>query len=118
MRTNLLSSNNNETHNDIVYEQICLEYGYKYAFFIKDSFGDGMCCVEGEGSYTISIIDEIIKEGGDFGKSDKFSFKFNTCSTDEDCDDEDVSTADTCQPKAETCLYIPKYVMSTVLCCL
>jgi len=108
MRTSFLLSNNNDTYNDVVYEIMCLENGYAYTFLIKDAFSDGICCVEGEGSYTISIIDKIIKEGGNFGKSEELSFKFKSCSAKEDCDNEDASTTDICQPKAETCLYTPK----------
>ncbi|SMG48460.1 Por secretion system C-terminal sorting domain-containing protein [Marivirga sericea] len=46
-----------------------------YTFEIKDSFGDGICCGEGNGSYTITDADgRIIKSGGEFEFSETVSF--------------------------------------------
>ena len=39
-------------------------------FTIKDSWGDGICCSYGSGSYTVKINGEIFKEGGEFGASE------------------------------------------------
>lgn len=39
-------------------------------FTIKDSWGDGICCSHGSGSYTVKINGEIFKEGGEFGASE------------------------------------------------
>ena len=41
---------------------------------IYDSYGDGICCVEGEGSYSLYVNDELIGSGGDFGYSESHSF--------------------------------------------
>ncbi len=45
----------------------CLDGGVLYEFSITDSYGDGMCCTYGEGSYTILINGEEVATGGDFG---------------------------------------------------
>merc|ERR1712232_409150 len=95
----------NTSDNSTISEKTCLEYNNTYHFSIFDSFGDGICCVEGEGSYAISVDNVNIKEGGNFALSEEFSFRFLNCTTDQDCDDGDISTDDFCSPKANTCLY-------------
>ncbi len=47
-----------------------------YTFTIFDSFGDGICCSWGEGSYTITkpACSETLAEGGEFGSSDSVEF--------------------------------------------
>ena len=45
----------------------CLDGGVLYEFDITDSYGDGMCCAYGEGSFTILIDGDILATGGDFG---------------------------------------------------
>ncbi|KAL7553312.1 hypothetical protein ACHAWF_016588 [Thalassiosira exigua] len=37
-----------------------------YEFTIYDSGGDGVCCEHGDGSYTISYENKVLKEGGAF----------------------------------------------------
>ena len=44
---------------------------------VADSFGDGLCCAEGYGSYVLKAGENVIEEGGDFGKSEKFWFNFH-----------------------------------------
>jgi len=87
---------------------VCLESHYKYSFKISDSFGDGICCVEGQGLYVLRVDDIAIVEGGDFKKSEKFWFKFQNCVDDGDCDDGDVSTTSLCVNEVATCVYFPK----------
>jgi len=41
----------------------------KYRFTISDTWGDGICCGYGNGSYTIEYDGEVKKEGGYFGQS-------------------------------------------------
>jgi len=89
-------------------ELICLEKNYKYSFLISDSYGDGICCIEGKGSYSIKLDDVIIAEGGDFGKSENFWFKYHQCNQDIDCDNDDYSTSHTCIIEASACVYFPK----------
>ena len=70
-------------------EIICLEKDYKYSFTISDSFGDGLCCSEGEGSYAVKIDDVTIMQGGQFTKLENFWFKHKQCIDDINCDDGD-----------------------------
>ncbi len=41
-----------------------------YTFTMLDSFGDGMCCTYGNGSYTLSGPDGELATGGEFGASE------------------------------------------------
>lgn len=91
-----------------IIERICLETNHKYAFSISDSFGDGICCKEGEGSYAVKVNDIVIVEGGDFGNSENFWFKHQNCIDDNDCDNNDYSTTYLCKKEAATCVYFPK----------
>ncbi|MHA3786973.1 M43 family zinc metalloprotease [Flavobacterium hauense] len=46
-----------------------------YMFYIIDFGGDGLCCENGEGSYTLSTSDNIIiAQGGTFGQQDFVRF--------------------------------------------
>ncbi len=46
-----------------------------YSFIITDSYGDGICCNEGQGSYTVTLDDAIIKQGGQYGSIEGFYFQ-------------------------------------------
>ena len=55
-----------------------------YSFEIKDSYGDGICCSSGDGSYTLESQDgTIIASGGDFGTGETtyLSVENNTLNT-------------------------------------
>jgi len=55
-------------------EEYCLDEG-DYIFEILDSFGDGICCSQGDGSYTLTVSGDIlVDEGGDFGSSQEKEF--------------------------------------------
>ena len=54
----------------------CLPTG-QYQFTINDSFGDGICCNFGLGSYTIVVDGIVIAAGGTFPRSDTKTF--GTC---------------------------------------
>ena len=41
-----------------------------YTFTIHDSYGDGICCNQGNGSYTISYDNNIVYSGGQFHSSE------------------------------------------------
>ncbi len=45
-----------------------------YTFTIYDSYGDGICCAYGNGSYTLSSGSTIIASGGSFTSSESTSF--------------------------------------------
>jgi hypothetical protein len=48
-----------------------VEVGNCYEFEIFDSYGDGMCCSYGEGSYTLTTAEGVvITSGGSFGSSE------------------------------------------------
>merc|ERR1711933_105022 len=41
----------------------------RFEFMIVDAYGDGICCGQGTGSYTVSVDDLPVASGGDFGQS-------------------------------------------------
>ncbi|WP_246223971.1 T9SS-dependent choice-of-anchor J family protein [Fulvivirga kasyanovii] len=45
-----------------------------YTFTINDTYGDGICCGYGNGSYTLSSAQGVIVTGGDFGSSESTEF--------------------------------------------
>jgi len=46
-----------------------------YMFTLFDSFGDGLCCTHGMGSFTVKIDDDtLILNGGNFSYEDPISF--------------------------------------------
>ena len=51
----------------------CLETGC-YDFTMTDTYGDGICCLEGNGSYTISANGTTLTSGGQFTTSETKSF--------------------------------------------
>ena len=46
----------------------------EYTFTIDDSYGDGICCAYGSGSYTISSGGVTVASGGSFGSSATVAF--------------------------------------------
>lgn len=51
----------------------CLDDG-TYDFTIFDSFGDGICCSYGNGSYTLDLGSTNLASGGSFGASETTTF--------------------------------------------
>ncbi|WP_206538651.1 T9SS type A sorting domain-containing protein [Aquimarina pacifica] len=51
-----------------------------YVFTLFDSYGDGICCSYGIGSYTLSSTDGTIVTGGDFDSSEETEFCINVTS--------------------------------------
>ena len=45
-----------------------------YTFIILDSFGDGLCCGFGAGSYSLSSAAGVINTGGEFGQFEVTNF--------------------------------------------
>ena len=43
--------------------QVCMDQPGKYEFEIKDTYGDGICCQNGEGSFVLKLNDDIILNG-------------------------------------------------------
>jgi len=46
----------------------------RYEFTIHDSYGDGICCAYGAGSYKLTANEKILKKGGAFSSSESFKF--------------------------------------------
>lgn len=61
-------------------EFFCVQPDACYEFVIEDSFGDGICCGEGEGSYSIADINSniIFAGNGQYGDSESTSFCVGT----------------------------------------
>jgi len=56
-----------------VEQTVCLPDGC-YDFVINDSYGDGICCSYGVGSYTVSDGSGTLASGGSFGRSETTNF--------------------------------------------
>eukprot|EP00957_Ditylum_brightwellii_P058840 4461090-Ditylum_brightwellii.AAC.1 len=57
-----------ESNTKYSYEK-CLPKNSCLLFTILDSWGDGICCDSGEGSYSITYDGSEVASGGDFGAS-------------------------------------------------
>ncbi len=58
-------------------ETLCLSDG-TYDFTISDSYGDGICCAYGNGSYSFTEGGSTLISGGTFGSSETKSFTIGT----------------------------------------
>ena len=65
----VVASGDDYTTEDILNQGVCLDDGC-YTFTINDSFGDGICCGFGLGSYTVTGPAGVIATGGEFGSSE------------------------------------------------
>jgi endonuclease I len=54
-------------------ENVCLDDD-DYVFTIDDSYGDGICCSYGSGSYNLVVAGNTVASGGSFGSSESTSF--------------------------------------------
>ena len=74
---NILSSGGpypNRPNGTVVEESFCLPDGC-YAFHVTDSFGDGICCGFGNGSYTLADTSgAVIASGGNYGFGESTGF--------------------------------------------
>ncbi|MCK8521578.1 M12 family metallo-peptidase [Aquimarina sp. D1M17] len=57
----------------------CLAPG-TYTFTLNDSYGDGICCAYGNGSYTLVSQGNTIASGGQFGSSESTTFTIGNTS--------------------------------------
>jgi len=69
----VVSSGNGYENNKTYTKAICLTDG-AYSFEIKDSYGDGICCSNGNGSFTLESDGKVLGSGGDFNQSQTVSF--------------------------------------------
>ena len=66
--------------NNIQYvETVCIPQNSNVTFTIYDSYGDGICCGFGNGSYDVIICDETVASGGNFDSQESTSFNVGTC---------------------------------------
>ncbi len=64
-----------------VSEEFCLTDGC-YTFTLNDSFGDGICCGYGQGSYSVTDGNgNVLFSGGEFGTTDVNDFCFGNQTT-------------------------------------
>ncbi|OZG73015.1 hypothetical protein BTA51_13765 [Hahella sp. CCB-MM4] len=68
-----LYSGANYSDNTVYTEDFCLANG-SYSFTIFDTYGDGICCQYGQGSYAISVDGKALVSGGSFGNSETAGF--------------------------------------------
>ncbi|MFD0965135.1 M43 family zinc metalloprotease [Pseudofulvibacter geojedonensis] len=90
-----------------VEEKYCLPNDC-YTFTIKDAYGDGICCSYGNGSYTVTGPNGVIKSGGSFTSSEATNFCFGTtaptCSDGiQNGDETGVDCGGSCAPCQPTC---------------
>ena len=64
------SGYSSNTTNDI---DMCLSDG-DYTFTIDDSYGDGICCSFGSGSYSLTFAGNQVASGGQFGRTESTNF--------------------------------------------
>ena len=62
------SSNQNYVHKS------CILSGKSYTFVIEDSWGDGICCSYGSGSYSVKVEGNVIFQGASFGSRETKTF--------------------------------------------
>ncbi|MGK0306261.1 MAG: endonuclease I [Gammaproteobacteria bacterium] len=68
-----LSSGSGYSSSTSYSEDVCLDDG-DYVFTIDDSYGDGICCSYGSGSYNMVVAGNTVASGGSFGSSESTSF--------------------------------------------
>lgn len=65
------------TNNEV---EMCLSDG-SYTLEVSDSYGDGMCCSVGSGSYSLSVNGTVVASGGDFQASQSTEFTIGGSTT-------------------------------------
>merc|ERR1712019_46128 len=61
-------------------DNYCLAEGV-YTFTIYDTWGDGICCSWGEGSYEVLVLGESVASGGEFTDEESKSFEVTVPTT-------------------------------------
>jgi hypothetical protein len=56
-----------------VSKRLCLEDG-TYAFNIADSGNNGLCCLNGNGNYVVSVGTDVVKNNSQYDSHDSFTF--------------------------------------------
>ena len=68
-----VASGNSYANSTDYNEDFCLDDG-DYTFTINDTYGDGICCTYGNGSYDISLAGTSLISGGTFTSSESKTF--------------------------------------------
>lgn len=89
-----ISSGSGYSNNTQYNQDFCLDDG-NYTFTIYDSYGDGICCNVGSGSYALTSNGTTLASGGDFDSSQSTSFSLPVSSSDNSDNDSDSDTDDT-----------------------
>jgi len=63
-----------EFANQLSTKSLCLDEG-SYKFTMYDSYGDGLCCVNGNGEYIIKSNGITLGQGGEFRYNDERLFE-------------------------------------------
>ncbi|MBE0364263.1 hypothetical protein PULV_a2555 [Pseudoalteromonas ulvae UL12] len=61
------------SNNTLYTKSYCLLPG-EYTFTINDAYGDGICCTYGQGSYQITVANNVVVSGASFGRSESKTF--------------------------------------------
>lgn len=69
----VVASGSDYANNTSYEEEVCLADG-SYTFTIDDSYGDGICCSVGSGSYRLVIEGSTVASGGSFSYAESSSF--------------------------------------------
>ena len=76
-----------------VTEDLCIPDGCELVFTIYDSYGDGICCGYGNGSYSLSGPNGTIASGGAFNSSESTTFDLGSgCGGGGSCTEIDFSS--------------------------
>ena len=60
-------------------ENVCVPQNSIVTFTIYDSYGDGICCSYGIGSYDVDVCGTTVASGGNFNSEESTSFNVGTC---------------------------------------
>lgn len=64
----------NTSNGSLITEEMCLKEDC-YVFEIRDTYGDGICCAFGQGSYTLTDTSGLVlATGGEFGRKEEAQF--------------------------------------------
>jgi len=69
---------------------VCVPENSDITFTIYDSYGDGICCSWGVGSYQVIACGNTYASGGNFGSSESTSFNVGACN--DNCSSGEVNT--------------------------
>jgi endonuclease I len=72
-QNNVVESGNGYQANTQYNQEICLAAG-DYSFTIFDSYGDGICCNHGNGSYSLTNANTVLASGASFQSSQTTAF--------------------------------------------